>query len=194
MVVVLYIGVSIPIALDVWDVQVGPPQMEPVDRRFLIINQGIVGCIPTKVPLWEIPMGYNPQESLENTINTMGTQCHQEFQIPKMEVSWTNLIFGYFGGGKTPLHKPYPYSLYRWGFLHFGYLKFLVKLLFMFCSILWLEIHYQDLSGITQGNIGFKPPIGAGGSTNKHRMIQHNTSRVEHRWVVTSSPWFICCI
>ena len=25
-----------------------------------------------------------------------------------------------------PLHKPYPYSLYRWGFLHFRYLKSLV--------------------------------------------------------------------
>ena len=36
--------------------------------------QGIVGCTPTNVPLWEIPqknyitwvfMGYNPQESLQ---------------------------------------------------------------------------------------------------------------------------------
>ena len=45
-------------------------------------NQGIVGCTPTNVPLWEIPIlglysGYlwvsYPQESLENTINTMGT-------------------------------------------------------------------------------------------------------------------------
>ena len=44
--------------------------------------QGIVGCTPTNVPLWEIPIlalysGYLwviiPQESLENTINTMGT-------------------------------------------------------------------------------------------------------------------------
>ena len=26
-----------------------------------------------------------------------------------------------------PLHKPYPYSLYRWGFLHFRYVKRLVK-------------------------------------------------------------------
>ena len=25
-----------------------------------------------------------------------------------------------------PLHKPYPYCLYRWGFLHFRYLKCLV--------------------------------------------------------------------
>ncbi len=37
---------------------------------------------------------------------------HQEFQVPKME-GILNLISGYFGGGETPLHKPYPYSLYR---------------------------------------------------------------------------------
>ena len=28
----------------------------------------------------------------------------------------------------VPLHKPYPYSLHRWGFLHFRYLKCLVNL------------------------------------------------------------------
>ena len=39
-----------------------------------------------------------------------------------MEESWTWFL-GYFGGGKTPLHKPDPYILYRWGFLHFRYLK-----------------------------------------------------------------------
>ena len=36
-----------------------------------------------------------------------------------------NLIFGYFGGGKTPLHKPYPYSwnmTVRIFSLHFRYL------------------------------------------------------------------------
>ena len=32
-----------------------------------------------------------------------------------------NLIAVYFGDGKTPLHKPYPDSLNRWGFLHFRY-------------------------------------------------------------------------
>ena len=46
-------------------------------------SQGIVGCIPTNVPLWKtlykpysswVFMGYNPQESLENTINAMGTR------------------------------------------------------------------------------------------------------------------------
>ena len=40
------------------------------------------------------------------------TRIHQEFQEPKME-GFLYLIFGYFGGGETPLHKPYPYSLYR---------------------------------------------------------------------------------
>ena len=31
-----------------------------------------------------------------------------------------------FGGGDSRKHKPYPYSLYRWGFLHLRYLKCLV--------------------------------------------------------------------
>ena len=43
-------------------------------------------------------MGYNPQESLENTINTIGTLCHQEFEVPKME-GFLDLMFGYFGDG-----------------------------------------------------------------------------------------------
>ena len=48
----------------------------------IISHQLVVGCTPTNVPLlgnpylspilW-ISIGYNPQESLENTINTMGT-------------------------------------------------------------------------------------------------------------------------
>ena len=38
-----------------------------------IMYQGIVGCTPTNVPLWEVFMGYSPQESLENTINSMCT-------------------------------------------------------------------------------------------------------------------------
>ena len=44
--------------------------------------------------------------------------------MDKWRVSWT--LQGYFGGWVFPLHKPYPYSLYRWGFLHFRYLKCLV--------------------------------------------------------------------
>ena len=36
---------------------------------------------------------------------------HQEFQVPKTE-GFLNLIFGYFGGGKTPLHKPFFYTAY----------------------------------------------------------------------------------
>ena len=36
----------------------------------------------------------------------------QEFQVPKMEETWTLWGLGF------PLHKLYPYSLYRWGFLH----------------------------------------------------------------------------
>ena len=37
---------------------------------------------------------------------------HQHVQVPKME-GFLNHIAGYFGGGLTPLHKPYIYSLYR---------------------------------------------------------------------------------
>ena len=37
---------------------------------------------------------------------------HQTFQVPKMG-GILNLIFGYFGGVVFPLHKPYPYRLYR---------------------------------------------------------------------------------
>ena len=39
-----------------------------------------------------------------------GDLVHQEFQVPKMEV--LNLIRLFLGLG-FPLHKPYPYSLYR---------------------------------------------------------------------------------
>ena len=42
-----------------------------------------------------------------------------------MEVHWTwydNLV-----GGFSLTYTPYPYSLYRWGFLHFRYLKCLVN-------------------------------------------------------------------
>ena len=40
---------------------------------------------------------------------------HQNFQVPKMEgfLFPESYIQGYFGGGKLPLDKPYPYSLYK---------------------------------------------------------------------------------
>ena len=41
-------------------------------------------------------------------------------------VSWT--LFSAILGVGFPLHKPYPYSLYRWGFLYFRYLIFLMIL------------------------------------------------------------------
>ena len=50
----------------------------------------------------------NIHQKLEN----LAKPIHQEFQVPEME-GFLNLIFGYFGGGVPPLHKPYPYS-YRW--------------------------------------------------------------------------------
>ena len=36
----------------------------------------------------------------------MKSTYDQKFQVPKME-GFLNLIFGYFGGGKTPLHTAY---------------------------------------------------------------------------------------
>ena len=44
----------------------------------------------------------------------------KSFRYLKMEV--LNLISGHFGGGVF-LKKPYPYSLYRFKYLHFRYLK-----------------------------------------------------------------------
>ena len=48
---------------------------------------------------------------------------HQEFELSEMEVLHLKAIFG----AGLPLHKPYPYGLYRWGFLYFRYLKLLVN-------------------------------------------------------------------
>ncbi len=48
----------------------------------------------------------------------------KNFRYLEWRVSWT-LCSAILGVG-FPLHKPYPYSLYRWGFLHFRYLKCLV--------------------------------------------------------------------
>ena len=44
--------------------------------------------------------------------------CHQTFQVPKME-GFLNLHYKAILMVGFPLHKPYPYSLYRWWFLHF---------------------------------------------------------------------------
>ena len=55
-------------------------------------------------------------------------KCHlQNFRYLRWRVSWT-LVAGYFGGGELPLHKPYPYSLYRWGIPLPKNLKCLVKM------------------------------------------------------------------
>ena len=51
-------------------------------------------------------------------------QITNHFRYLKWRVSCT--LFPAVLGGGFPLHKPYPYSLHRSGFLHFRYLKFLV--------------------------------------------------------------------
>ena len=35
-----------------------------------------------------------------------------EFQVPKMEVITEHEVRLFWGVGKLPVHKPYPYSLY----------------------------------------------------------------------------------
>ena len=73
---------SVPLAVqeNVKALGISPEECQSKDGE-IVIFRGIVGC-NTNVPLWESPMGtpysswvfmgYNPQESLENTINTLG--------------------------------------------------------------------------------------------------------------------------
>ena len=57
--------------------------------------------------------------------NKKGTLFHQTFRWNlKWRVSWT--LWAAILGVCFPLHKQYPYSLYRSGYLHFRYLKCLV--------------------------------------------------------------------
>ena len=50
-----------------------------------------------------------PSSSQETS--TRKVWSHQEFQVPKMVDSWP---YKTILGMRIPLHKPYPYSLYRW--------------------------------------------------------------------------------
>ena len=71
----------------------------------LIAGRG-PSCMPCFV--FYLPTQPNPLYFyIEKTI----TMFHQEFQVPKMEESWT-LCSAILRVG-FPLHKPYPYSLYR---------------------------------------------------------------------------------
>ena len=56
------------------------------------------------------------------------SKYHQKFQITKNGGTELNLISGYFGGFGFPLHEPYLYSLYRFLYHHFRYLKCLVTM------------------------------------------------------------------
>ena len=64
--------------------------------------------------------GHNPWGGSYSCYSTLG---HQEF-AGFIKCRYKRTLFqAILGVGKLPLHKPYPYSLYRWGFLHFRYLK-----------------------------------------------------------------------
>ena len=56
---------------------------------------------------------------------------HQEFPIPQMEESWT--LWPAILGAGFPVSISFTYSLQRWGFLHFRYLKCLVTIQFELC-------------------------------------------------------------
>ena len=77
---------------------------------------------PPSWSCWTEPTNYG-EKSGSCWFLTSATN-HQKFHVPKVEV--LNPI-RLFLGVCFPLHRPYPYSLYRWGFLHFRYLKCLVS-------------------------------------------------------------------
>ena len=71
---------------------------------------------------------------LQMVVNPFSIERKKDLQTnPKLDIitknfvrylKWRNTEAYYkaiWGGGGFPLHKPYPYSLYRWGFLHFRY-------------------------------------------------------------------------
>ncbi len=75
------------------------------------VEWGIFPHITPKRP-WIIQVG----DTLTNHMNHGNPGCfvqlpHQGFQVPKMEESLTFIRL--FLGMGIPLHKPYPYSLYR---------------------------------------------------------------------------------
>ena len=53
------------------------------------------------------------EKRIPSWTNQVNNTHHQEFQVPKSD-SFPNL----YGGWGFPIHKRYPYSLYRWGFLN----------------------------------------------------------------------------
>ena len=70
-----------------------------------------------RAPWWFSPRRTGPSlgpilQAGAHPLQGWPTFFHEKSQVPKME-GFLNLIAGYFGGGKTPFYKPYPYSLYR---------------------------------------------------------------------------------
>ena len=79
----------------------------------------------------------------------VGWFCHQNFQVPKMEV----LIRLFWGWG-----FPYiglTYSLYRWGFLHFRYLIFVDD--FGLTNMFWILVgNHQLEEGLLSSSFFYK--------------------------------------
>ena len=95
-----------------------PPQTRP--PRFVFPSPPVRSSIrcrarsgPTSCQALEFHAGNPSTKTLQNLL------IHQEFQVPKME-GFKNLKNRLFWERENSL-KPYPYSLYRWGFLHFRY-------------------------------------------------------------------------
>ena len=75
----------------------------------------------------------DPQRGCYNRQNGWASCNHQEFQVPKMEDSERTFRLFWGVGLNIPYISRNTYSFYRWGFLHFRYLKCLVTQLCLSC-------------------------------------------------------------
>ena len=86
------------------------------------LSRSKLNLLKIEVSIHMYTRGANPTKRKGKSNMNMLIYFHQEFQVPKMEV--LNLI-RLFCGWVFP-YISLTYSLYRWGFLHFRYLKCLV--------------------------------------------------------------------
>ncbi len=54
---------------------------------------------------------HKPTRQINGGAKVFGCFNRYSIRIPMSFQLVLNLIFGYFGGGETPLHTPYPYKL-----------------------------------------------------------------------------------
>ena len=92
-----------------------PPNKEGLIRALFLGGGGTLGSHehrhPNNAETQKIRMDTQNSPIKHQTSNLM-RYIHHKFQVPKME-GFLNLIRISFGGVGFPLHKPYPYSLYR---------------------------------------------------------------------------------